>query len=71
MAYKFTRSIYKRIKKYDKEDMEEFIQSIYLKGFNDANRKTDISKAQTKEKLKEVKGFGEKTIDKALNALFD
>ncbi|WP_019132669.1 hypothetical protein [Peptoniphilus obesi] len=60
MAYKFTRAIYKRIKKYDKEDMEEFIRSVYLKGFNDAHRETDISKDQAKEKLKEVKGFGKK-----------
>lgn len=60
MEYKFTRAIYKRIKKYDKEDMEDFIQSVYLKDFNDAHKNTDINKAQAKEKLKEVKGFGEK-----------
>ena len=71
MAYKFTRSIYKRIKKYDKEQMEEFVQSVYLKGFNDANRSTDKSKIEVKEKLESVKGLGNKTIDKVLNALFD
>lgn len=66
MAYKFTRSIYKRIKKYDKEDMEEFVQSVYLKGFNDANRNTDKGKIEVKEKLESVKGLGDKTIDKVL-----
>ena len=71
MSYKFTRSIYKKIKKYDKEDMEEFVQSVYLKGFNDANRSTDISKIEVKEKLESVKGLGDKTIDKVLKALFD
>lgn len=71
MAYKFTRSIYKRIKKYDKEDMEEFVQSVYLKGFNDANRKTDKTKIEVKDKLENVKGLGKKTINKVLNALFD
>lgn len=71
MAYKFTRSIYKRIKKYDKEDMEEFIQSVYLKGFNDANRNTDKGKIEVKEKLESIKGLGDKTIDRVLNALFD
>ena len=71
MAYKFTRSIYKKIKKYDKEQMEEFIQSVYLKGFNDANRKADKTKIEVKEKLESVKGLGEKTIDKVLKALFD
>ena len=71
MAYKFTRSIYKRIKKYDKEQMEEFVQSVYLKGFNDAYRKTDKSKIEVKDKLENVKGLGNKTIDKVLNALFD
>ena len=71
MAYKFTRSIYKRIKKYDKEQMEEFVQSVYLKGFNDANRNTDKTKIEAKEKLESVKGLGDKTIDKVLKALFD
>ena len=71
MAYKFTRSIYKKIKKYDKKDMEEFIQSVYLKGFNDANRNTDKTKIEVKEKLESVKGLGEKTIDKVLNTLFE
>ena len=70
MAYKFTRSIYKKIKKYDKEDMGDFIQSVYLKGFNDAHKNNDISKAQAKEKLKEVKGFGEKTISKIIDCLY-
>lgn len=70
MAYKFTRAIYKRIKKYDKEDMEDFVQSVYLKGFNDAHKNTDISKDQAKEKLKEVKGFGEKTISKIIDCLY-
>lgn len=28
MAYKFTR--YKKIKKYDREDMEAFVQSVLL-----------------------------------------
>ena len=71
MAYKFTRAIYKRIKKYDKEDMEDFVQSVYLKGFNDAHRKTDKSKIEVKEKLESVKGLGDKTIDKVLKALFE
>lgn len=71
MAYKFTRSIYKRIKKYDKEDMEEFVQSVYLKGFNDANRKADKTKIEVKERLESVKGLGDKTIDKVLNTLFE
>lgn len=70
MSYKFTRSIYKRIKKYDKEQMEEFVQSVYLKGFNDANRSTDKGKIEVKEKLESVKGLGDKTIDKVLKALF-
>lgn len=30
MAYKFTRTIYKKIKKYDREDMEAFVQSVLL-----------------------------------------
>lgn len=51
--------------------MEEFIQSVYLKGFNDANRNTDKTKIEVKEKLESVKGLGEKTIDKVLNTLFE
>lgn len=71
MSYKFTRSIYKRIKKYDKGQTEGFVQSVYLKGFNDANRNTDKTKIELKEKLESVKGLGDKTIDKVLKALFD
>lgn len=50
MAYKFTRTIYKKIKKYDREDMEAFVQSVYLKGFNDGH--SDLSKDKVIAKLK-------------------
>ncbi len=69
MAYKFTRTIYKKIKKYDREDMEAFVQSVYLKGFNDGHN--DLSKDKVITKLKEVSGFGEKTINKVIDCLFE
>lgn len=69
MAYKFTRTIYKKIKKYDREDMEAFVQSVYLKGFNDGH--SDLSKDKVITKLKKVSGFGEKTINKVIGCLFE
>lgn len=71
MAYKFTRAIYKQIKKYDKEDMEAYIEGVYLKGFNDAGRSKGLDKIRAIEKLKTIKGLGEKTINKVISCLYE
>lgn len=66
------RKTYKDIKKYDRQEMENFLRIIYTKGFKDgassgnqADRKIEL--IQFLEGL-EIKGVGEKTKEKILEA---
>lgn len=67
----FTREMYKNIKKYDRQQMENFCKSIYAKGFDDgvaAANNADF-KIKLVQVLDKTKGIGDKTRDKILNTL--
>ena len=65
------RKQYRAIKKYDRQQMEEFLESIYLLGFQDgaeASQQADF-KIKLVQVLDKTKGVGEKTIEKVLATL--
>lgn len=65
------RKQYRAIKKYDRQQMEEFLENIYLLGFQDgaeASRQADF-KIKLVQVLDKTKGVGEKTIEKVLATL--
>lgn len=67
----FNLKTYKDVKRYDKEQMEKYVRSIYSTGFQDgvaAGAKADF-KIKLVQVLKHTKGVGDKTIKKALVAL--
>ena len=64
------RKEYERIKKYDRTQMDTFIQSVYKSGFEDGKSSVpgiDISKIS--DTLLTVKGLGEKRAEALLAAL--
>ena len=64
------RKEYERIKKYDRTQMDTFIQSVYKSGFEDGKSSVpgiDISKIS--DTLLTVKGLGEKRVEAILAAL--
>lgn len=66
------RKQYKDIKKYDRNEMEKFLRSIYSSGFQDGadsgnKADTKIEIVQFLEGL-DIKGIGEKTKEKILQA---
>ena len=65
------KEAYKGIKKYNREQMENFVASIYTSGYKDGakdNVKVEYQLDLVKV-LKSVKGIGEKTIEKILMAV--
>lgn len=71
MAFKFTRAIYKKIKKFDQQDMKDFLDSVWLQGYNKGNDRENIEfleNIQNLDKvLKDTKGVGPKLY----NAIMD
>lgn len=67
------RKIYKAIKKYDRQQMENFLKTIYSEGFNDgaeSGQRVDF-KIELVQILENTKGVGEKTIEKILTTYKD
>lgn len=70
------RKIYKAIKKYDRQEMEDFFRTIYEEGFKDGFQEGANTGQQADVKIElvqflegiEIKGVGEKTKDKILQA---
>ena len=70
------RKMFKAIKKYDRQEMEDFFRTIYEEGFKDGFQEgaKSGSRADTKIELVqflehlEIKGIGEKTKEKILQA---
>ena len=68
---RITRKLYKDIKKYDHAQMEEYLTSVYIEGYQKGKDDTLTTFAENKiesyqnsveqieEKLKSVKGIGE------------
>ena len=64
------RKEYERIKKYDRTQMDTFIQSVYKNGYTDGVRSVPgIDIAEIKKTLLSVKGLGEKRVEAILEAL--
>lgn len=64
------RKEYERIKKYDRTQMDTFIQSVYKSGYEDGKKSVpgiDISKIS--DILLTIKGPGEKRVEAILAAL--
>ena len=64
------RKEYERIKKYDRTQMDTFIQSVYKSGFEDGKSSVpsiDISKIS--EMLMGIKGLGTKRVECIIAAL--
>lgn len=72
------RKIYKDIKKYDRQQMEAFVESIYTSGFNDGvekyeklDKRKDIDFNKLRGKIGAIKGIGEKKLDDIMKAIAD
>lgn len=64
------RKEYEKIKKYDRTQMDTFIQSVYKSGFEDGKSSVPgIDIAEIKKTLLSVKGLGEKRVEAILEAL--
>lgn len=64
------RKEYERIKKYDRTQMDTFIQSVYKNGYTDGVRSVPgIDIAEVRKTLLSVKGLGEKRVEAILAAL--
>lgn len=65
------RKIYKDIKKYDREQMEEYLRLVYKEGFRDGVESGNNADFKIKlvQVLNKTKGIGPKTIDKVLQTL--
>lgn len=65
------RKLYKAIKKYDRQEMETFVKTVYSEGFKDGVKSAE--KADFKIKLVQVlertPRVGGKIIENALNTL--
>lgn len=64
----FNRKVYKDVKRFDRQQMEDFVRRVYTSGFNDgaeAGSKADF-KIILLHVLEHTKGVGDKTRDKIL-----
>ena len=67
---KFTRELYKKIKKFDRNEMEQFCNTLYQEGFNEGMKcSKEAEKTGFKELLQALKagrcrGIGSSTISK-------
>ena len=64
-----TRSVYKDIKRYDHNQMNDFLTRYYINGFNDGLKSTKIDYDVLKEVLLSVKGIGNVKADAVINKL--
>lgn len=61
------RALYKKIKGFNKEAMESFLNDIYDLGRQSAEVDTD----KLRERLSQIKGIGEKRLDEIMDAILD
>lgn len=66
---KFTRELYKKIKKFDRSEMEQFCNTLYQEGFNEGIKCREAEKTGFNELLQALKngqcrGIGISTISK-------
>lgn len=65
------RKMYKDIKKYDRQEMERFLATLYSEGFQEGVKSGNNADFKIKlvQVLQNTKGIGEKTIEKVLQTL--
>lgn len=68
-AVNITRAVYKDIKRYDHNQMNEFLTRYYINGFNDGLNSAKIDYDVLKEVLLSVKGIGLIKADAVINKL--
>ena len=64
-----TRAVYKDIKRYDHNQMNNFLTRYYINGFNDGLKSTKIDYDVLKEVLLSGKGIGNVKADAVINKL--
>ena len=64
-----TRAVYKDIKRYDHNQMNDFLTRYYIKGLNDALASAKIDYDVLKEVLLSIKGIGAVKADAVINKL--
>lgn len=69
--YVCNRNLYKKIKKFDHKEMDEFLTKVYMEGWNNALKEVEHIGESPKEKLEKVlertKGVGPKLKSAILN----
>lgn len=66
----FTRDTYNRVKKFDRRDMQTWIESIYNEGYNNGKASVpgvDVEKIY--EAIAQVKGIGPKKLEEIKTAV--
>ena len=64
------RKEYEKIKKYDRTQMDTFIQSVYKSGFDDGKSSVPgIDIAEVRKTLLSIKGLGAKRVECIVAAL--
>ena len=64
-----TRKMYKDIKRYDHNQMNDFLTRYYINGFNDGLNSANIDYDVLKEILLSVKGIGQVKADEVIRKL--
>ena len=68
-AVNITRAMYKDIKRYDHQQMNEFLTRYYINGFNDGLQSTEIDYDVLREVLLSVEGIGVVKADAVISKL--
>ena len=68
-AVNITRAMYKDIKRYDHQQMNEFLTRYYINGFNDGLQSTEIDYDLLGAVLLYVKGIGVVKADAVISKL--
>ena len=68
-AVNITRAVYKDIKRYDHNQMNDFLTRYYINGFNDGLASARIDYKVMKEVLLSIKGIGAVKADAVIRKL--
>ena len=68
-AVNITRAVYKDIKRYDHNQMNDFLTRYYINGFNDGLASAKIDYDVLRDVLLSIKGIGAVKADAVINKL--
>ena len=64
------REDYKRVKKMDRQEMEEFCKNLYINGYNDGRESVPgIDINQVKDAILETKGIGQNRLESIMESI--